>query len=101
MAIHVLQKMQKRDFVEIAFNLEMAKSEDSVRDLSFGRMALSMPEDHRRILALIFPEIDSPDAKIRSKAWRRLLKDDLTIPYRINAKEKGANVKARPFHFNT
>lgn len=88
-AIHALKTMQKRDCIEIAFNLEMAKAEENVKDLSFGRMAFSIPEDHRRILALIFPEIDSPDAKIRSKAWMKLMKNDLTIPYRINAKESG------------
>ena len=88
-AIHALKMMQKRDYVEIAFNLEMAKAEDSVRDLSFGRMMFSIPEDHRRILALIFPGIDSEDGKDRTKAWKKLMKHELTIPYRINAKETG------------
>ena len=37
-ALHALKEMQKRDFKEINFNLEMAKAENSVRDLSFGRM---------------------------------------------------------------
>ena len=88
-AIHALKQMQSRDAPEISFNLALAKAEDSVNDLSFGRMAFSIPEDHRRILALIFPEIDSPDGKIRSKAWMKLMKHDLTIPYRVNAKETG------------
>lgn len=88
-AIHALKTMQKRDYAEIYFNLEMAKAEDSVRDLTFGRMMLSVPDDHRRILALIFPEIDSPDGEIKTKAWKKLMKHDLTIPYRINSKETG------------
>ena len=88
-AIHALKQMQKRDYVEIAFNLEMAKAEDSVRDLSFGRMMFSIPEDHRRILALIFPGIDSPDGKERTKEWKKIMKHELTLPYRINAKETG------------
>lgn len=88
-AIHALRKMQKRDFVEIYFNLEMAKAEDSVRDLTFGRMMFSIPEDHRRILALIFPAIDSEDSIERTKAWKKLFKHELTLPYRINAKETG------------
>ncbi len=94
-AIYALKQMQKRDAPEIAFNLEMAKAEDSVKDLTFGRMMLSIPDDHRRILALIFPEIDSQDAEIRTKAWKRLMKDDLIKPYRLNAKEKGGNTKAK------
>lgn len=88
-AEHALREMQKRDYVEIYFNLEMAKGEDSVRDLTFGRMMLSIPEDHRRILALLYPEIDSKDAEIRTKAWKKLMTNDITIPYRLNAKETG------------
>lgn len=88
-AEYVLREMQKRDYVDIYFNLEMAKAEDSVRDLTFGRMMLSIPDDHRRILALLYPEIDSQDAQIRTKAWKRLMKNDVTIPYRLNAKETG------------
>ena len=100
-ALHALNEMQKRDYVEIYFNLEMAKAEDSVRDLTFGRMMLSIPDDHRRILALLYPEIDSQDAEIRTKAWKRLMKDDITKPYRINAKETGGNTKAKPLTFHT
>ena len=88
-AIFALKQMQARDKSEIEFNLALAKATDSVRDLSFGRMALSIPEDHRRILALIYPGIDEKDGKDRTKAWMKLMKDDLTIPYRINAKETG------------
>lgn len=88
-AIHALKQMQKRDYAEIYFNLEMAKAEDSVRDFSFGRMMLSIPEDHRRILALIFPAIDSEDGIEKTKAWKKLMKNDLTLPYRINPKETG------------
>ncbi len=100
-AIHALKEMQRRDAAEIGFNLALAKAGDSVRDLSFGRLAFSVPEDHRRILALIFPEIDSPDSKIRSKAWIKLMKDDLTIPYRANAKETGNNGrKTGSIHIN-
>jgi len=90
-AIHALKEMQKRDYAHIKFNLAMAKAEDSVRDLTFGRMMFSIPEDHRRILALIFPGIDSEDAKDRTKEWKKLMKNDLTIPYRVNAKETGNN----------
>ena len=88
-AIFALKQMQKRDYAEMYFNLEMAKAEDSVRDLTFGRMMLSIPEDHRRILALIFPEIDSQDGEIKTKAWKKLMKHDLIKPYRLNAKEAG------------
>ena len=88
-AIHALKTMQKRDYIEIDFNLAMAKAEDSVRDLTFGRMMFSIPDDHRRILALIFPGIDSEDAIERTKEWKKLMKHELTYPYRLNKKETG------------
>lgn len=102
-AIYALKQMQRRDARLIKFNLDMAKAEDSVRDLTFGRMAFSIPEDHRALLAMIYPEIDSQDGEIRTKAWRKLMHDDLTIPYRLNKKERGNKNgrKARPIHQHT
>ncbi len=88
-AIHALKQMQLRDKVEIDRNLSMARLENDIKDFSFGRMMFSIPEDHRRMLALIYPEIDSPDGQIRTKAWKRLMKDDLMKAYRINPKETG------------
>jgi hypothetical protein len=93
-ARYILGEMVRRDFAEIYFNIEMAKDEN-VKDLTFGRMMLSIPEDHRRVLALIYPEIDSPDAQIKTKAWKRLMKDEITMPYRINQKETGGNQKGK------
>lgn len=85
----ILKEMQMRDKPEIDVNLSMARLENDIKDFSFGRMALSIPDDHRRVLALIYPEIDSPDGQIKTKAWKRLMKDELTYPYRINPKETG------------
>jgi len=100
-ALHALKEMQKRDYKEIQFNLDMAKAENSVRDMSFGRMMLSIPEDHRRILGLLLPDLDSKDAQERTNAWKRFMKNPLSKPYRLNAKEKGGNAKAQPIYFNT
>ena len=88
-AIYALKQMQVRDKVEIDQNLSMARLENDIKDFSFGRMAFSIPEDHRRVLALIFPGIDSEDGKERTHAWKKLMKHELTIPYRINPKETG------------
>ena len=93
-ARYVLGEMVRRDFAEIYFNIVMSK-DDNVRDLTFGRMMLSIPEDHRRVLALIYPEIDCQDGQIKTKAWKRLMKDDITMPYRINQKESGGNQKGK------
>jgi len=89
MARSILTEMQWRDKQEIDINLSVARLENDIKDFSFGRMALSIPEDHRRVLALIYPEIDSPDGQIRTKAWKKLMKDELLRAYRINPKETG------------
>ena len=99
-AIHKLKEMQRKDHPVIRENIELAKAEDSVRDLSFGRLALSIPDDHRTVLGNIFPDLDSHDAQIRTKAWKAFLKHDLSRPYRINAKETG-NVKKRSLYLDT
>jgi len=88
-AIYALKQMQKRDKLEMDFNVECAKAAEAVKDLTFGRLAFSIPEDHRAMLAMIFPEIDSQDAEIRTKAWKGLMRHELTRPYLLNAKEQG------------
>ena len=90
----VLNEMVKRDFAQIYLNIEKA---ENVRDLSFGRMMLSIPDDHRRVLSLIYPEIDSKDSQIKTRAWKRLMKDEITLPYRVNKKEAGGNTKGKSF----
>ena len=92
----VLNEMVKRDFADIYLNIEEAKN---VRDMTFGRMMLSIPEDHRRVLALIYPEIDSKDSQIKTRAWKRLMKDEITLPYRVNKKELGGNTKGKALTF--
>jgi hypothetical protein len=100
-ALWILQQMQYRDKAEIERELSMARLENDIKDFSFGRMMFSIPEDHRRVLGLIFPDLDSPDGKTKTKAWKKFMKDDISKAYRINPKESGNNVKARTFHLNT
>lgn len=92
----VLNEMVKRDFAQIYLNIEEA---ENVRDMTFGRMMLSIPDDHRRVLALIYPEIDSKDSQIKTRAWKRLMKDEITAPYRVNQREKGGNTKGKALTF--
>ena len=59
------------------------KKNDAIRDLSFGRWALSVPfEDYENLLKQ-FPELGNPEGAIRTKAWHRFLKSPRSIPYRI------------------
>jgi len=88
-AIWILRQMQIRDKLEIDRELSMARIENDVRDLSFGRMMFSIPEDHRRVLGLIFPALDSQDAKEKTQAWHKFIKHELSNAYKLNPKERG------------
>lgn len=49
----------------------------------FGRWALSVPlEDHAQLVRK-YPELGSPDARIRSAAWLRFIKSPESAPYRM------------------
>jgi len=88
-ALWILRQMQIRDKPEIDRELSMARIENDVRDLSFGRMMFSIPEDHRRVLGLIFPALDSQDAKEKTNAWKKFMKHEISNAYRLNPKERG------------
>ena len=88
-AFWIIRQMQIRDKPEIDRELSMARLENDIRDLSFGRMMLSIPEDHRRVLGLIFPALDSRDGKEKTQAWAKFMKHDLSNAYKLNPKERG------------
>lgn len=50
----------------------------------FGGIALTIPELDMAVIRAMFPEVASPDATERTKAWQRFAKSPLSEPYRIN-----------------
>ena len=87
-ATKCLRYMQRRDFRELDFNLNLAKEKEAVKDLSFGRWALSIPEQHLEVLKCMFPDLRCQDNHIRQLAWKAFMKNDLSTPYKINANQR-------------
>ena len=88
MAQAVLRMMQERDKRLINFNLALSRETEAIKDLKFGRLAMSIPEDHFRVLTLLDPELNSQDNHTRFQAEKRLMNSEISIPYRINSKQR-------------
>ena len=59
---------------------------DAVRPLTFMGWELSIPENDYFPLLEKYPELNSPDAEIRTRAWRKFIGSSEAEPYRINRK---------------
>jgi len=82
-ARYVLKQMQKRDFPHLDAQVTCA-NDVNLKDLSFGRLALSIPEDHYEVLTLIYPDLQCPDAQIKTNAWKAFCISEESIPYKPN-----------------
>ena len=84
-ALIVLKQMQQRDYKEMDLAMNMQKDE-IITDLSFGRLALQIPEDHYEVLSMLYPDIQSSDATIKTLAWKTFMETDISLPYKVNKK---------------
>ena len=57
-----------------------------LRDLSFGRWGLQIPENEYNRLLLKKPELSCWDKDIRTKAWKRFMASSESKPYRVHEK---------------
>ncbi len=83
----VLRYLQYRDYPELKKHQEIANT-DVIKDLSFARLAISIPEQHYEVVKMAFPEVACPDATERSLGWKEYMKHVLSKPYKINSKQK-------------
>ena len=86
-ARQVLKTMQMRDYRLLDKQIDCAK-DVNLKDLSFGRMALDIPEDHYEVLKLIYPDLVCPDADIKTKAWKAFCISEESLPYKPNIKQR-------------
>jgi len=66
-------------------NQELKKNPGAVNDLSFGRLALSIPELDHHYLVQKYPDLASPDAGIKNAALAKFMASSESIPYRVKA----------------
>jgi hypothetical protein len=64
-------------------NAELRKQPGALRDLSFGRLALTIPLEDLDALRAKYPDLASRDAGIRSAAWKRFIASAESKPYRV------------------
>lgn len=83
----VLQYMQNRDYKLLSRTIDCAK-DVNLKDLSFGRVALDIPEDHYEVLKLIYPDLVCPDADIKTKAWKAFCISEESLPYKPNINQR-------------
>jgi hypothetical protein len=55
----------------------------TMRDLSFGRLALTIPAEDHEQLTEKYPDLKSRDAHIRSAAWKKFISSAESEPYRV------------------
>lgn len=73
-------------------NQEVRRNPDALRNLSFAGLELRIPEIAYYALRKKYPELNSPDAEIRTKAWRRFLATSEADEYRMRPKRRARAV---------
>lgn len=60
----------------------------------FAGSMLAIPEMDFPIVQAMFPDLRSPDAEIRSKAWLKFARSPLSEPYRLNKLKRGPQCRS-------
>lgn len=67
-------------------NARLRADPSGIRKLDWGRPALTIPLEDLMHLKLKFPDLNSRDAEIRTRAWKKFLASGESRPYRIGTK---------------
>ena len=80
--------IQENEQEIMAQNHELQLNPSALKDIDGFRWALQIPEDHRLVLGLKYPDLNSPDASIHHKAWQKFMRSSESIPYRVRTPSK-------------
>lgn len=64
-------------------NQELRNNPGALRDMSFAGLEMNLPELDYYLLIEQYPDLNSPDAEIKTKAWRKFMASPLADPYRV------------------
>lgn len=84
-ALAVLKRKQAEDYAHLDKQMDMQKDE-IITDLSFGRLAMTIPEDHLDVLCMAYPKLQHSDAQVKTLEWKRVMALDICLPYKVNSK---------------
>lgn len=73
-------------------NAELRKNPDALRNLSFGALALKIPEIDLYVLWKKYPELNSTDRMTRRNAWRRFINSSEADPFRVRTRTRKARL---------
>jgi len=74
------------DLQALRANESMRKAGGARDTEGLGRLALSIPPGHYMALIRANPDLNSPDAKVQTAAWRRFIASPESLPYRVRDK---------------
>jgi hypothetical protein len=60
------------------------RSSADIQDMSWGRWQLSIPELDLMLLKRKYPELNSKDNDMKTRAWKRFLASSESKPYRVH-----------------
>ena len=90
-----VQRQASRDLI-LGRNAELRKNPDAISDLTFAGLELQIPLLDLAILRKKYPDLNSPDGKTRTDAWRRFFGSSESDPYRVRDRRR-ARGKATTF----
>lgn len=61
---------------------------------SFGSVALSIPMLDAQVIRARYPDLNSPDAEIRTKAWQKFAASPESEPYRTYKIKRGPQCRS-------
>lgn len=67
---------------------------DKPSHLGFGGVQLRIPELDYRVLRVTFPDLNSKDHEIRTRAWQKLANSPLGELYRTDRKTRGQQCRS-------
>jgi len=87
-ALMALRARQREDYKILDKQMAMGR-EDVFNDMSFGRLAMTIPDDHYELLTMAFPLLQCKDAVEKTKEWKRVSRMDICLPYLVNKNQRG------------
>jgi hypothetical protein len=66
-------------------NQELQRNPGALNDLTFGRMALSIPVLDNHYLVKKYPDLQSDDGPTKQRALAKFMASTESIPYRVRA----------------
>jgi len=64
-------------------NATLRQIPGAVRDLSFGRLALTIPLEDLETIRDKYPDLRSKDPEIKRRAWHAFIASSESLPYRV------------------